>query len=213
MDKKQRHNIDLSQRLFIELGTSLLIETDEKIKSFPGKLVGMKVGDYLIVEVSGIKSDTITLSKNEPVQVKYINLDDIYTFSSMVLVILSQPGNLVFLQYPDLVESCNIRGHKRIECFLPIQIKINEQQDPGIVTNISSKGCLCMIDQFQPDENINNRNVELLFSYGDLETLSISGEIRNSQIQGSQIKLGVYFDEIDHFSKSILTTLVPALRL
>ncbi len=46
MSKKNIHNIDFSQRLFIELGTSLLIENSEKKKSLSGKLVGMKVGDY-----------------------------------------------------------------------------------------------------------------------------------------------------------------------
>ncbi len=70
-----------------------------------------------------------------------------------------------------------------------------------------------MIDHFQSWENINGQEIELLFSYGDLETLSIVGEVKSSQIQGSQIKLGIKFHEVNQFSQSVLATLVPALRL
>jgi c-di-GMP-binding flagellar brake protein YcgR len=211
MNKKS--HIDLSQRLFVELGTSLLMETHEKVNSLSGKLIGMKVGSYLIVEVSGVKSDSLTLSKGEQVQIKYANQDDIFSFSSIVLRILNQPDNLFFLQYPDKVKSCNIRSHKRVDCFLPIHGKTHDRQYPGIITNISAKGCLCMIDHFKSWENINGQEIELIFSYGDLETLSINGEIRSTQIQGQQIKLGIKFNKVDQFSQSLLATLVPALRL
>ncbi|MFH2057661.1 MAG: PilZ domain-containing protein [Pseudomonadota bacterium] len=213
MNKNGRQNIDLSQRLFIELGTPLLIEASEKIKSLPGKLVGMKVGEYLIVDISGAKSEPIALIKEDPVLIKYVNLEDIFNFSSIVLRILDQPDDLVFLQYPDLVESCNIRSHKRVECFLPIQAEIGDHKAPGVVTNISPRGCLCTIDHSQLWKNINDQQINLLLPYGDLETLSIMGDVRSSQIQGSQIKLGIKFNELSRFSQSVLTTLVPALRL
>ena len=211
MNKKNQ--IDLSQRLFVELGTSLRLETSEKTKSLSGKLIGMKVGSYLIIEISGDKSDSLSLSKEERVQVTYINQDDIFTFSSIVLRMLNDPDNLVFLQYPDMVKSCNIRSHKRVECFLPINTKTLDRQDPGIITNISARGCLCMIDYFLSWKNINGQEIKLIFSHGDLETLSITGEVRSAQIQGQQIKLGIQFNEIDQFSRSLLTALVPALRL
>jgi len=205
--------IDLSQRLFIELGTAILIETHKKDTPLSGKLVGMKVGNYLIVDISSAGSDTISLSENDPVLVKYINLGDIFNFSSLVKCVLDRPDNLIFLKYPDKVESCNIRNHKRVDCFLPIHARIGTLHTPGIAININAKGCLCMLDHFPSWENINTRKIELIFSYCDLETLTIIGEIKTSQTQGSKIKLGVKFNEINPFSQSVLTTLVPALRL
>ena len=68
-----------------------------------------------------------------------------------------------------------------------------------------------MIDHFHSWENINSQDIELVFSYGDLETLTISGMVRSTQIQGQQIKLGIQFTEIDRFSQSLLSSLVPAL--
>jgi hypothetical protein len=213
MNKEKFHRIDLSQRLFIELGTALLIETHNNINSLSSKLIGMKVGDYLIVNISSSKSDINALSEKENVIVKYVNQDDIFSFSSQVLTLLNQPDNLVFLKYPGKVESCNIRSHKRVECFLPIQTKSLGLQNPGVVTNISAKGCLCMIDLFESWEKINGQTIELSFSYGDLETLLITGQVKSTHMQGSQVKLGIKFNDVNPFSQSVLTTLVPTLRV
>lgn len=125
---------------------------------------------------------------------------------------LDAPDNLVFLQYPDRVESCNIRMHSRVECFLPIHVRTDDHQDAGVITNISAKGCMCMVDYFKSWENISGKKIELLLSYANFDTLAIPGQIRSVQVIGEQMKLGIRFDEVDPFLQSVLETLVPALR-
>lgn len=210
MVKKNQHPIDFSQRLFIELGTALLIETGKK--SLPGKLTGMKVGAYLIVDVSGADADTTSLLKEEDIQVRYVNQDDIFRFPSRIIMTLDHPDKLIFLYYPDKVESCNVRSHKRVDCFMQIYMKTAGRRDPAVITNISAKGCLCIMDRLPSGENINGQRIELLFPFGDEELLVIPGEVKSTQIQGSQIKLGVRFIETDGYFQSVLETLVPALR-
>jgi hypothetical protein len=46
----------------------------------------------------------------------------------------------------------------------------------------------------------------------DREFLAVSGEVKSTKIQGSQIKLGVQFMDADGHYQSVLSTLVPALR-
>ncbi|MCM2286240.1 MAG: flagellar brake protein [Desulfobacula sp.] len=210
MAKTNHHPIDFSQRLFIELGTALLIETGKKALS--SKLIGMKVGAYLIVDVSGAEPDTADLSTEEMIQVRYVNQDDIFRFSSRILMTLDQPDHLIFLHYPDKVESCNVRSHKRVDCFMQIHVKSEGRRDPAVITNISAKGCLCSMDRFPSWEKISGRKVELLFPYGDSELLTLPGEVKSTQIQGTQIKLGVQFIEMEGYSRSVLSTLVPAMR-
>lgn len=210
MAKTNHHPIDFSQRLFIELGTALLLETGEKALS--SKLIGMKVGAYLIVDVSGAEPDTASLTTKETIQVRYVNQDDIFRFSSRILMTLDHPDHLVFLHYPDKVESCNVRSHKRVDCFMQIHVKSDGRRDPAVITNISAKGCLCSMDRFPSWEKISGRKVELLFPYGDSELLTLPGEVKSTQIQGTQIKLGVQFIEMEGYSRSVLATLVPAIR-
>ncbi len=212
MENQDKQGIDLGQRLFIELGTSLQIETCSRTEFLSGKLIGMKVGAYLIVNFSGIKSDIISLVAEEPIHVKYVSQDDIFNFSSRILMVLDQPDNLVFLEYPTRVESCNIRTHSRVECFLPVHVKTDDHQDAGVIINISAKGCLCMVDHFKSWENINGKAIEILLSYVNLDTLSIPAEIKSVQVIGTQMKLGILFDDVDQFLQSVLETLVPALR-
>jgi c-di-GMP-binding flagellar brake protein YcgR len=210
MIDKNQHPIDLSQRLFIELGTPLLIETGKIALS--GKLIGMKVGAYIIVDICGVDAEAISLSQEENVQVRYVNQDDIFCFSSRILTIFDQPDNLMFLHYPDKVESCNIRKYKRIDCFLQVHVKSAGRKDAAVITNISANGCLCNMDLFPSWESINGQRIELLFSDEGREFLAVSGEVKSTKIQGSQIKLGVQFMEADGYFQSVLSTLVPALR-
>nr|NJM04770.1 flagellar brake protein [Desulfobacula sp.] len=78
MAKTNHHPIDFSRRLFIELGTALLIETGKKALS--SKLIGMKVGAYLIVDVPGADPDMAALSTEDKIRVRYVNQDDIFRF-------------------------------------------------------------------------------------------------------------------------------------
>jgi hypothetical protein len=209
MGNKNQHPVDFSQRLFIELGTALLIETGKL--SVSSKLIGMKVGAYLIVDVSGAEVDITALHKKEKVQVRYVN-QNIFHFSSHILMALDQPDDLIFLQYPDNVESFNIRRHKRVACFMQIQVKSDGRLDAAVITNISAKGCLCSMGHFPSWQNINGQRIEILFPYGDHELLNIPGVVKSTHILGSQIKLGVEFIEMDDYCQSILATLVPAIR-
>ncbi len=175
-------------------------------------MIGIKVGANLIVDVSGMEPDAEALSTEERIRVRYVNQDDIFHFSSRILMTLDQPDSLLFLHYPDKVESCNIRSHKRVDCFMQIRLKSDGRQNPAVITNISAKGCLCSMDRFPTQENINGKKIELLLPYGDQELLSVSGEVKSAQIQGTQIKLGIQFIEMDGYSQSVLATLVPAIR-
>jgi len=210
MARTNHQPIDFSQRLFIELGTALLIETGKK--ALPGKLIGMKVGAYLIVDVSGADPDMAALSTEDKIRVRYVNQDDIFRFSSRVLMILDQPDHLIFLQYPGKVESCNLRSRKRVDCFMQIHVKSEGRRDPAVITNISAEGCLCSMDRFPAWEKISGQRIELLFPHGGRELLTLSGEVRSTRIQGARIKLGVRFIEMEGYSRSVLSTLVPAIR-
>lgn len=209
MGNKHHPPVDFSQRLFIELGTALLIETG-KI-SLTSKLIGMKVGAYLIVDVSGAESDISALPKKEKVQVRYVN-QNIFHFSSHILMTLDKPDNLIFLQYPDKVENRNIRSHTRVDCFIQILVKSSGRLDSAVITNISATGCLCRMGHFPSWQNINGQKIEIHFPHGDGECYIVPGEVTGTHIQGTQIKLGIRFMEIDDCTQSILATLVPAIR-
>ncbi|RLB89215.1 MAG: hypothetical protein DRH26_12040 [Deltaproteobacteria bacterium] len=202
-----------SQRLFIELGTSLLLEPEDPDRGVASELIGMQVGKYLIVQIADQNRGNNRLMDGEHLKVKYILSDDVFCFNSHIIRTLQDPDDLLFLEYPKEVESCNIRAQKRVDCFLPIQIYLEETYLKGTIFNINEKGCLCTIDNSPLLDGSRTNLVHLELAYGQFESLSIKGEIRNSRQEGDQTRFGIRFDTLDSFSKKVLTTLVPALKI
>ena len=210
---KKTVQFNRSQRLFIELGTTLLLEPEDPERGVSSQLIGMNVGKYLIVQMAAQNWEKSPLTPGDPLKVKYILSDDVFGFNSHIIRTIQDPDYLLFLKYPQDVESCNIRAKKRVECFLPIQIRMGKDCIEAVIININKNGCLCMVDNSIPLECFKTTPVTLQLAYGQFESLSIKGEIRSSRVDGSQTRFGILFDNLGNFSKKVLTTLVPALKL
>ncbi|MEA2061473.1 MAG: flagellar brake domain-containing protein [Thermodesulfobacteriota bacterium] len=186
--QKNRGQVDLSQRLFIELGTSLYLESENKKESASGKLIGMKVGEYLIVEVSGSESGDRIFKNQGSVKIKYLNIEDIFFFKSKVLLKLDFPDELIFFEYPDSVKSCNIRKHTRVDCFINAEMVSEELNVPGVITNISPRGCRFDIIDKKISKDLYNYNVAISIIYGKGETLLLNGNVRSVHVNNPSAK-------------------------
>jgi c-di-GMP-binding flagellar brake protein YcgR len=173
----------------------------------------MQVGKYLIVQLSDQTGRKTQLKEGEHLTVKYILSDDVFGFNSHIIRTLQDPDDLVFLEYPREVESCNIRAKKRVKCFLPIRMLLDQTCLNGSIFNINETGCLCTVDTSPLGDGIRTHLVHLELAYGQFETLLIKGEIRNSRQEGELTRFGIRFDSLDRFSKQVLTTLVPSLKI
>lgn len=212
MNKRTRH-INRSQRLFIELGTPLLLEANTPDRSATSQLIGMQVGSYLIVQLTENNWMQTRFSSGETLSARYVLSDDVFEFNTQVIQIIEDPDYLLFLDYPDEVASCNIRTEKRVKCFLPVRLTLDTFCLKGIIVNINQTGFLCMVDSgFFPDpcafEYLN-----LSLHYGQSETLTIKADIRSIRKQGNQASIGLMFKHLDGFSKNVLSALVPALKI
>jgi hypothetical protein len=206
-------SINRSQRLFIELGTALLLEPDTPERSATSQLIGMQVGRYLIVQLTESNWMQTQLTVGETLSARYVLSDDVFEFKTSVIRMIDDPDYLLFLDYPEIVNSCNIRTEKRVECFLPVRITLDRFCVSGVIVNINQNGCLCMVDNapFSDSCSIEHMNLDLL--YGQSETLSIKADIRSIRKKGTQTSIGLMFKSLDGFSKNVLSALVPALKI
>ena len=204
MMKKPISNINRSQRLFIELGTDLFIESIASNKSTSSQLIGMQVGKYLIVQSSDHQWVKNNISQGDMLHAKYILADDVFGFHTKIIKFIKDPDHLLFLEYPTMVKSCNVRSDKRVECFLPVKITNN---DTGEIR------CLCSMDNCPEIDSTNMPLLILQLPYGQFETLTLKGEIQNLCLKDSQAFLGILFQDLNGFSQKVLTTLIPALNI
>ncbi len=206
-------SINRSQRLFIELGTALLLEPDTPERSATSQLIGMQVGSYLIVQLTENNWGQTQLTVGETLSARYVLSDDVFEFKTSVIRMIDDPDYLLFLDYPEVVNSCNIRTEKRVECFLPVRITLDRFCVSGVIVNINQNGCLCMVDNapFTDTCSLEQMNLDLL--YGQSQTLSIKADIRSIRKKGTQTSMGLMFKNLDGFSKNVLSALVPALKI
>jgi hypothetical protein len=230
---KNPSDINQSQRLFIELGTSLLLEpmllesidldpTDldpidlEPMhlgRSVTGQLIGMRVGKYLIVHLSDNNWTKSLLKGGDHLQVKYVCSDDVFGFDTQVMTIVEEPDRLLFLDYPDEVESCNIRSRKRVECYICVEMVLEDgTARKGVVLNINDNGCLCMVDGLRFEDVSRNSQVSLRFPYAQFDTLFTMAVVKSIGSDNGKLKIGLMFEGLDPYSRTILSTLVPGLK-
>ncbi|MCA1786834.1 MAG: flagellar brake protein [Desulfobacteraceae bacterium] len=212
MDTQTKH-INRSQRLFIELGTALLLEPETPDRSASSQLIGMQVGRYLIVQLAEHTWKRSRLSTDETLHARYILSDDVFEFKTRIIRIIEDPDYLLFLDYPKVVESCNIRSEKRVECFLPVRMTLDKFCLNGIITNINRNGCLCVVDDIPGFDSCSTEYLTLNLPYGRVDTLSIKARIRSTRKKGNQISFGLLFENLEGFSKNVLSALVPALKI
>jgi len=206
-------NINRSQRLFIELGTALLLEPDTPERAATSQLIGMQVGSYLIVQLTENNWLQTRLTVGETLAARYVLSDDVFEFKTRVIRMIDDPDFLLFLDYPEVVNSCNIRTEKRVECFLPVRITLDRFCLSGVIVNINQNGCLCMVDNGPFPDPCSLEHLTLNLPYGQTETLSIKADIRSIRKRGTQTSIGLMFKNLDGFSKNVLSALVPALKI
>jgi hypothetical protein len=202
-----------SQRLFIELGTSLLLELEDQEINISCELVGMLVGEYLIVHLTVDQLPVSFDNMKNKIAVKYLCSGDVFGFTSQPIHSIDVPDNLLFLAYPNTVDSCNVRARERVECFLPVQVVIGDSVMDATVVNMNIDGCLAIIDNYEGPVSLVEEDITVQFPYAGSNLLSVDGQIRSLRKQSLKLSLGIRFSEMDNFSRSILGALIPAMAL
>jgi len=197
----------------MELGTALQMEPETPDRAVSGELMGMRVGQYLIVRISDKNWKKSRFKDKEHLRVKYILSDDVFGFKTHIIRTIQNPDYLIFLAYPQDVKSCNIRAKKRVECFLPATLFLDGNELPAIIVNINKNGCLIQVEDSPELDCCKTTPVTLKLPYGQFDTLTLTGEVRTETREGRLSKFGILFEDLDGFSKKVLSTLVPALNL
>lgn len=202
-----------SQRLFIELGASLLLEPkNNPDNAVSGELIGMQVADYLIVRLPKDAAGQPRALQETLLQVKYFCSSEVFGFVSRVIQSLSEPERIIFLEYPETVESYNARSDVRFDCFIPVRIALGDHLFDGVVININVNGCMCVIEQYPESMSITQNCLTIYFPLTSDSTINIQGEIRNIRKSDGRVNFGVSFSNINGFEKSALRALIPALN-
>ena len=167
-----------------------------------GHFVGMEPGQYLILAVPEAKTPGGMAGKfvpGKPVTVHYFYRGTAYHFESPVLTIFLQPAHLVFLRYPHTIEEHCIEERRRVDCYLPIGLKLGDRLVDGTVTDISAAGCRCRLKNATlAAAGVGLDTIPLMLAItfpqlGDQSALTLNTTIRNRQQDREKIEIGLEF--------------------
>ncbi len=194
-------------RLNIDLGDRVIIKDDRHGEDLSCVLVGLEAPHYLIVRKPQAHTPR-RLRAGEEVMVRYVHNAEIYRFRATITGQISDPADLIFLSYPELVEDGEERNNVRINCEIPATANIDQALLNGLITDISSQGCRFIVNlpgNIQPCQVKVLTDVNLSISLQDeAPPQELSGRVRNTNIDRFRIALGIEFEKLsDRIAESL----------
>jgi HD-GYP domain-containing protein (c-di-GMP phosphodiesterase class II) len=209
------HDQDI--RFSMEIGSLIQLQLSEKSKRLNAKFIGMDPGYYIIITLPKIEDPKEQFFRERKIVLRYITDGTIFGFESNVIALILQPARLLFLTYPQKIQSCNIRKHNRFDCTYDAHVIVSGVNYQGMITNISMGGCLCIMnrpgDQGPIEINVGDR-VNLSFQpLGGRSIDSLPGEVRNIKGLDKRVEIGIVFLDLQEDLRDILMECISNLEM
>jgi c-di-GMP-binding flagellar brake protein YcgR len=200
--KPPKHpNPNQGMRLNVELGSQLLFQFDDLEERFKSILVGLEAQAYLIVRVPAIAKFQDQLQVGKQFMVRYLSLGNAYGFRTTIIGSIEKPFRLIFLSYPETVESLDLRADSRVSCYIPATANLKKTQLKGVISNINSRGCRFNIKVpsiLKPQQIQVISDIRLYFPVLGMEgTMEFQGKVCHTSHDRERIAFGIEFEELD----------------
>ena len=189
----------------MNIGTIFRLQIKGAKRRLSSELIGIEDGKYLIVKMPPLHTmenvSTLLIKENE-IAVKYMYKSTIFGFQSKIIDLIYNPFKLLFIEYPEKIDSYDFRGYKRVECFLPANIKIAEHIIAGCITDISKAGCLFDVEvsKLESSKNLLESKDEISVSFqlpGVEQELSVTAKQRSIKKDNKSASIGIEFVKMD----------------
>ncbi len=196
--------LDDKNDICIEIGAKLSVEIAESNLPEESIFVGNKAGEYIVItppsQVEPVRDD---LFKGNKVRVKYSYQGQVLEFHTRCIEVVSDPIQLILLEYPEAVRECDLRSQKRINCFISAIIEVemerNNEEITGVIKDISKSGCRFLIQTSKREENMFQMDEQICLKChfpgiaGEQEAL---GRVQDIQIKDDETSIGIQFSDI-----------------
>lgn len=197
----------------MELGTTLKIQVKGTEVQLTSELIGMETGKYVIIQMpnmSTIGSTTGLLNKGNYITVRYVQKGSVFGFHSQIIGFSVNPFKLIFIDYPAKIENYDLRSNKRIDCFLPAKIRIEDTILDGSIVDLSKEGCLFIIATSKIGNDINllhsNNEIGVKFQLpGREDELKFVSQAKNINKDDQKVKIGLWFKDVEDETLNMLS--------
>ena len=207
------------KRISIEIGTQLQIRIDGVASNYVSTLIGMEPDKYLIINapLALLGYARQKLFRGSKIIVRYLYKGSAFGFKSELINDLYKPLKLLFVGYPEIIEEHNLRSGARIDCVLPIKMKINNDERNGVILDINETGCRCVVKKEEEDKELSyvqtDEQITLMCQFPLIEgEHAILGKVRNIRKDMKQMTLGIIFHEIEPEIENIIGRYILSIK-
>ncbi len=198
------------------VGTELQLEIEGVAQRLKGYLVGIVQGKSLIVDAPFINNIKTKLFEGNGIVVRYLYEGTIYGFESSLMGVTFQPLKIIFVSYPKIIESHDLRSKKRIGVFLPAEFIIENNKYKGMILDVSETGCRCQIKTSESKKLprvMTNEEISTTFQLpGRKDKLVVFGKVKNYQRDSKETKIGILFHKVEEETKKIISEYISDLE-
>lgn len=218
--KTEDFDFNTGRRISIEHGTQLQIVIGAVDGHFKSTLIGIEPDKYLIIDApvtSPYCSIAQKLFRGNNITVRYLYKGTVFGFQSELIEDIYVPLKLLFVKYPELIAEHNLRSRERLDCFLPVKIKIKSEERDGVIIDINEVGCCCTYKKAIKDKILLPVEIDeqialrCQFPQIDGEQL-VLGKVKSIRRDKERMTLGILFHEIEPQIKDIIVQYIYAIN-
>jgi hypothetical protein len=184
-------------KMDLPIGHEMLVQFEGEKARFKSSYYGQKPEEFLIVQMPGIPGIREKLLNGNGLVVRYLVGGRVYGFKSHPVGNVVRPCPLIFLTYPQSIESLNLRQSERVNTFLDATGTIDDVSMDGVILDLSVGGCMLMVHRttgiswpsLEPGQI-----VRLEFALGkDEPPVSVLSQTISARKDLDRIRLGIKF--------------------
>ncbi len=190
----------------MKVGTILDIQIEGEKEGLTSKVIGVVEGKYLIIRMPPLHSmgDVSNLpSEGNTVIVRYMHKGAVYRFESRIKHFITTPVKVIFIEYPEKIENQNLRAHKRIDCYLPANVKVADNTIGVTIADISRGGCQVTVEKLKIENSFGLLQVDNEIGVGFQlpgvqKTVILTGKQKYIKKEHDNVSIGVEFNNMDN---------------
>jgi c-di-GMP-binding flagellar brake protein YcgR len=194
--------------LFMPAGTDVQIEVGGVDFKLQSTIVGALSKQYIILKAPSSNNSISINTKlygGNTVTVRYLYNGTVYGFQSTLLGSIKEPVKLIFVSYPKMIASRELRALKRLHCCIPSKTLIHESEYNTIIKDINTTGCRILLKYPsgtpRPAIEVGDTLSSMVQLFPGIKEHNLTGVVKNITIDKHTLHIGVQFNTIDEALK------------
>ncbi|MBC8316850.1 MAG: flagellar brake protein [Desulfobulbaceae bacterium] len=186
-------------RLALEIGLNLKVELEGVDLPLESSFVGF-INEFIIITPPAPYGQIRhKLFDGAEMLIRYFYNGTIFAFQTKLFAHVEKPINLLFIEYPKLIQKSELRSEKRATCYVETTFVSGEKENKGAILDITRTGCQCRIrrrdNKFLIPFKVNDL-VLLKAKFPGVKTpMEIHGVVKNIRSSNIETNFGMMFHE------------------